>query len=166
MIILQTAGSGESGGILGSNLLANNLDQTTTFRNNSYIHRLNRTLQAELRAVSAYDCASDLQEDSDTYAQAYTTHQNCGKQLVRIIIANRGIPEEKSSLSFGLTRRWVRLCASIDLPILAQTAKLTLTQIERNLQSNYDRLLMEAPVTDIALLEQLKRASQKQLERL
>ena len=165
MIILQTAGSGESSGILGSGLL-NPLDQTTTFRNNSYIHRLNRTLQAELRAVSAYDSASEMHGDSDTFSEAYTSHQYCGKQLIRIIIANRGIPEEKSSLSFGLTSRWVRLCSSIDFPLLAQTAKLTLTQIERNLQSNYDRLLLEAPVTDIALLEQLKRASQKQLDRL
>lgn len=165
MIILQTAGSGNSGSILGAGLLAPR-EQVTTFRNNSYIHRLNRTLQSELRAVSAYNHVFFVNREPDLFQEASQVHQNCGKQLIRIIIANRGIPEEKSALSIGLTKHWFRMCASADQPFLERTALMTLNQIEKNLQINYDRLLREAPVSDIQLLEQLKRSSVKQSDLL
>jgi len=157
MIIFQTAGGGDAGSIGFGEIFSENNASATTFRSNAYIHRLNRTLQAEMRAVSAYKAAlRQLEIDSCQLADAAVpSHQSCAKDLINLIILNRGIPEDKTALSIGLTRTLITACRVIPDPVAFKATIGTLRGIERHLVSSYKKLIAEAPRRDLPFIENL-----------
>ena len=167
MIIFQMATSGEVGGFtVGAALLPDFQPTATTFRSNDYIHRLNRTLQAEMRAISAYRAyASSLPTQTEVPAAGMTLlidangaeHQAAGRDLVRLIIANRGIPEDRSALSLGLTKTFISLCARVPTRFFERASVGTLSSLERHLKEQYARLLKNAPARDLGVLGELER---------
>jgi hypothetical protein len=161
MIIFQTAGSGDLGSLGLRRALAGAPVPATTFRNNAYIHRLNRTLQAEMRAVSAYRSSGDETGSAAFLDLAETGHQDSGKALVRLIIANRGIPEDRSALSLGLTRTFIQLCALMPPALTRRMTHGTLKQLEKSLIASYKKLLAAAPNRDVHVLEELLDKSER-----
>lgn len=157
MIIFQTAGGGDAGSFGFGALFSESEAPATTFRNNSYIHRLNRTLQAEMRAVSAYNAARrQLEHDAcDLLDCTIPSHQSSGKELINLIISNRGVPEDKTALSIGLTRTLISACRAIPDAVAVKATLGTLYGIERHLVSSYKRLQKEAPRRDLPVIEQL-----------
>lgn len=159
MIIFQTAGSGGWAGsslsALGRELLGEG-PAATTFRSNGYIHRLNRTLQAEMRAVSAYSAGRDA-----LHAKNGEEHGHAGKTLVRLIIANRGIPEDRTVLSLGLTRTWIGLCTRIPTKLFEKATAGTLLTLEAQLARRYRELLREAPARDVPELRDLLKKTER-----
>lgn len=161
MIIFQTAGGGTGSMSLDSGILAGrSVPECTTFQTNDYIHRLNRTLQAEMRAVSAYGSLSDKPELDAVTAD----HQHAGKELVKLIIANRGIPEDRGGVSFGLTRTFVQLCAAMPRGIAGRATRTTLVRLEQNLVASYQKLLTLAPARDSQTLGDLLSQTEKHAE--
>ena len=112
MIIFHAAGNEISGSTFSTAFIGAGRTAPTTFRNNSYIHKLNRTLQAELRTVSAYSGVIKNQNNKPAdYSRTCQAHQKSGRQLVKLIIQNRGLPDDNPSISIGLTESWVKLCS-------------------------------------------------------
>lgn len=164
MIIFSSAGGGVGGLTVGRGLLgASSQASVTTFRNNSYIHRLNRTLQAEMRTIAAYRaCLKALQTvdgAAATLAANSAEHQVAGRELVRLIIANRGIPEDRSALSFGLTPALIRIFSGL----FARATRGTLEALERRLAIHYQALLKEAPAYDAVVLTELLKQTQQHI---
>lgn len=165
MIIFQTAGGGTGSMSLDSGILAGRAHaECTTFQTNDYIHKLNRTLQAEMRAVSAYGSLSEKPALGSELADVTAGHQHAGKELVKLIIANRGIPEDRGGVSFGLTKTFVQLCASMPKGIAGRATRTTLVRLEQNLIGSYRKLLKLAPPRDSATLAELLAQTEKQTE--
>lgn len=162
MIIFQTAGGGDASSIGFGAIFSETGAPATTFRTNSYIHRLNRTLQAEKRAVSGYNAARRqlglLGELADT---AISMHQASAKELIHLIIANRGIPEDKTIISIGLTRTFITACRVIPDPVALKATLGTLQGIERHLVFSYKKLKNQAPRRDLAILDELLKNAVK-----
>lgn len=163
MIILQTIGGG--GGFSAGEWVGGNLEaQCTTFRDNSYIHLLNRALQAELRLVSTYAGILTRLESTHPFHHYCSDHQRAAKDLVRLVISNHGIPEENSALNLGLTKTFVQLCSAIPGRLLLEARRKTLVQLERHQVHSYQRLLIEAPGRDVEDLNALLSLSESHLE--
>jgi hypothetical protein len=162
MIIFSTAGGGVGGLTVGRGLLgAAGGPSVTTFRNNAYIHRLNRTLQAEMRAIAAYRAfMKGAEAEIEGVAANGGEHQLAGRELVRLIIANRGIPEDRSALDLGLTPAFIRIFSGI----FARATLGTLEALERRLVEQYQKLRKEAPACDAGALAELERQTAKHLE--
>lgn len=163
MIIFQTAGGGDAGSFGFSGIFSDTGVPATTFRNNAYIHRLNRTLQAEMRAVSAYLAARGqlLQTEDDLVGSTVPIHQSSGKELINLIIYNRGIPEDRTAISIGLTKTFIKACSVIPEPVARKATLGTLSGIERQLISSYKKLRREAPRRDLQVIDQLIDAAEK-----
>jgi hypothetical protein len=167
MIILQTASGGDAGSINLDALLSDRRHApSTTFRNNDYIHRLNRALQAEMRALAA--CRSLLGRHPSVEALhcAVTDHHFAGKELVRLVIANRGVPEDRAALSLGLTGTFIRVCSAIPVRIFERASFSTLVTLEKSLATVYAKLLVEAPLRDQEALDVLLKLAEKHQEAL
>ncbi len=165
MIIFQTAGGGSGSMSLDSGILAGRgAAECTTFQTNDYIHKLNRTLQAEMRAVSAYGSLAEKPELGSELADVTAGHQHAGRELVRLIVANRGIPEDKVGVSLGLTKTFVQLCASMPRGIAGRATRTTLIRLEQNLVGSYHKLLKLAPARDAGILTELLAQTEKHTE--
>jgi hypothetical protein len=163
MIIFQTAGCGYTGAIgFKSGLLADAPSQATTFRSDDYIHRLNRTLQAEVRALSAYVSLAHHRSLEPVIAEGSASHHHASRELVRLVIASRGVPEDRSALSIGLTRRLVTLFNRMPSGLAERATVVTLRQLERQLIPNYKHLLKVAPARDLDTLRELLEQTSKQ----
>lgn len=162
MIIFQTAGGGNAGsfGASAALLRERGAPVATTFRSNEYIHRLNRALQAEMRAVSAYRGLGVR------FDEAHAAHQDSGKELVRLIIANRGIPEDRTALSFGLTRTLIHLCNAMPARLGERATLGTLQKIEGHLVQSYKKLQTMAPSRDRPILDELLARTERQANAL
>lgn len=162
MIIFQTAGGGDAGSFGFGAIFSETGAPATTFQTNPYIHRLNRTLQAEKRAVTAYNAARrQLGSICDLADIAIPMHQTSGKQLINLIIANRGIPEDKTAISIGLTRTIITACRVIPDPVALKATLGTLQGVERHLVFSYKKLKNIAPRRDINILDELLRNAVK-----
>ena len=167
MIIFQTAGYGYAGTFsFKPGLLVDLQAPATTFRSSDYIHRLNRVLQAEVRALSGYLALSGYRDGDQVVADGTTGHQFASRELVRLIVANRGVPEDRSALSLGLTRRLVVLVARMPAGIAARATTATLRQLERQVVPGYQHLLTVAPPRDQATLTELLEQTQRQEQAL
>lgn len=171
MIIFQTAGGNSGSMTLGGGILADrDRVSATTFRNNTYIHRLNRTLQAEMRAISAYQSLDHGESGASVIGgmgdKAFTAHQAAGKQLVCLIIANRGVPEDRSALSLGLTRTFIQICSRVPTRLFERATASTLMTLERQLVHAYERLIKEAPTRDTCVLVDLLSLTERRVEEL
>lgn len=149
---------------LDSGILAGRHAKCTTFQTNDYIHRLNRTLQAEMRALSAYGSLAEKPVLGSELANVTAGHQHAGKELIKLIIANRGVPEDKAAISLGLTKTFVQLCAVMPRGLAGRATRTTLVHVEQNLVYSYQKLLTLAPSRDSPTLVDLLAATQKQRE--
>ncbi|MEN9834205.1 MAG: hypothetical protein RL011_398, partial [Pseudomonadota bacterium] len=131
----------------------------TTFRTNEYIHRLNRALQAEMRAYSTYaGLISHSHEDQEWDLHA-DNHQHAARDLVRLIIGNRGIPEDRAALSLGLTEKLVRLCTMVPTKLTDKVSASTLRRLELSLVVRYRKLIKMAPARDRPDLQRLLKST-------
>ena len=163
MIIFQTAGSGCANGLkINAGILDRGSASATTFRSNDYIHRLNRTLQAEMRAMSAYSSLLTNPQDRANFALAAENHQLASRELIRLIIANRGIPEDHVGIRVGLTRSLIRLCTLVPTRLTEKVSLSTLSRIELGLVARYQKLLKMAPARDQEALLHLLAQTQQQ----
>jgi len=133
-------------------------DEATTFRNNSYIHCLNRTLQSELRLKATYAGLTPHDHPSN-YTSLQDKHHANSQKLIRLIILNRGIPEESAPFSVGLSRKLGQFCKNIPQALGQSATKLTVQQLLTNLKHNYDRLILEAPYKDLETIKALRDIS-------
>jgi len=163
MIIFQTAGCSYAGPVAyKSGLRAEAPGQATTFRSNDYIHRLNRTLQAEVRTLSAYLSLANHRSSTTIVEDGSAAHQLASRELVRMIISGRGVPEDRSTLSLGLTRRLVSLLKRMPAGIAERATTATLRQLERQLVAHYKQLIAIAPARDVDSLRELLDQTIKQ----
>lgn len=126
---------------------------STLFENNSYLRMLNKILQLELGSIEMYSrCINCLGvEDVEATIEA---HRQQAKNLVNLIVYNRGIPEEKGfslspeigMLAHGLGRHLGKAWAH-------RTSHVTCLHLERMLQRRYTAALSEAPYADRAILQ-------------
>lgn len=158
MVILQTVNGSNTGSTDIAAVLRRRSCKApyTTFHNSEYIHRLNRTLQAEMRALTGCRRLLNRQPAVAALHQAISDHDFAARELVRLVIANRGVPEDKSTLSFGLTKTLIGVCSAIPVRLFAKASFSTLVVLEKNLAHRYTRLLAAAPLRDQEMIANLK----------
>lgn len=160
MIIFQTVGCGCANGLkISAGVLDGGDSSATTFRTNDYIHRLNRALQAEMRAYSTYASLIDHPHDHSNWDESADHHQHAARDLVRLIIGNRGIPEDRAALSLGLTEKLVRLCSMVPTKLTDKVSASTLRRLELGLVVRYRKLIKMAPARDRPDLQRLLKAT-------
>ncbi len=133
---------------------------STLFENNSYLRLLNKLLQLELQLVELYKRAEACY-DSEQAMDIRESHRLQARNLVNLIVYNRGIPEEKGfsltpeigMLAHGLGRHLGRSMAQ-------RTSRMTCLHLERMLQRRYNAAIAEAPYADRSILQDhLKRSA-------
>jgi hypothetical protein len=137
---------------------------STLFENNSYLRMLNKILQLELGSVEMYRrCIQCLgMQDVDATIEA---HRQQAKNLVNLIVYNRGIPEEKGfslspeigMLAHGLGRHLGKTWAH-------RTSHVTCLHLERMLQRRYTAALSQAPYADRAILQDHAKRTSKHIQ--
>ncbi|MBC7661522.1 MAG: hypothetical protein H7249_17635 [Chitinophagaceae bacterium] len=126
---------------------------STLFENNSYLRMLNKLLQLELGSIEMYRRCSEclcMEGGADTIIEA---HRQQAKNLVNLIVFNRGIPEEKGfsispeigMIAHGLGRHLGKSWAY-------RTSHATCLHLERMLQRRYNAALLDAPYGDRGIL--------------
>jgi len=135
----------------------------TMFRDNSYLDRLNRTLQSELLAISTYNGVSPRNQKRKQLEPTQEAHKEAGKLLVNLIVSNQGIPDEDAALGVGFTTKVVGVCSAIPSKMFERATFSTLSRIEKGLVHNYDKLLEDAPARDIAMLKHLRDSTKLHL---
>jgi bacterioferritin (cytochrome b1) len=135
---------------------------STLFENNSYLRMLNKLLQLELGSIEMYRrCSGCLQIEDQSIIDVIEAHRQQAKNLVNLIVYNRGIPEEKGfslspeigMIAHGLGRHLGRSWAY-------RTSHGACLHIERMLERKYAAALAEAPYGDRGILnDHAKRTS-------
>lgn len=126
---------------------------STLFENNSYIRMLNKLLQLELGSIELYRRCSEYlgMENVETIIEA---HRQQAKNLVNLIVFNRGVPEERG---FTLSPEIGMLAHSVGRQFGAgwahRTSIMTCLHLERMLQRKYQSAIKEAPYTDRSILQ-------------
>lgn len=126
---------------------------STLFENNSYLRMLNKLLQLELGSIEMYRRCSEClgMENVETTIEA---HRQQAKNLVNLIVFNRGVPEEKG---FSLSPEIGMLAHSLGRQLgrswAHRTSHVTCLHLERMLQRRYRAALAEAPYTDRGILQ-------------
>lgn len=126
---------------------------STLFENNSYLRLLNKILQLELSLIEMYRrCDESLAIDN--VEGTIETHRQHAKNLVNLIVYNRGIPEEKG---FSLTPEISRIANDLGRHLgktwAQRTSHVTCLHLERMLQRRYTAALAEAPYADRGILQ-------------
>ena len=126
---------------------------STLFENNTYLRMLNKLLQLELGSIEMYIRCSEclcIEGGAEVIIEA---HRQQAKNLVNLIVYNRGIPEKKGfsispeigMIAHGLGRHLGRSWAY-------RTGHATCLHLERMLQRRYTAALSEAPYGDRGIL--------------
>ncbi|MBC7531907.1 MAG: hypothetical protein H7318_10035 [Oligoflexus sp.] len=127
---------------------------STLFENNNYLRMLNKLLQLELGAIEMYRrCAECLQIEDEAVAGVIEAHRQQAKNLVNLIVYNRGIPDKKGfslspeigMIAHGLGRHLGRQWAY-------RTSHGACLHIERMLERKYAAAVAEAPYGDRGIL--------------
>ncbi len=158
MVILQVASSSHTvGGYRRKTIFWP--APATTFRDSPYIHALNRALKDEIEACAIYAQLMRLDPVAIharvDVATGFENHQGAGKELIKLIIAHRGLPDDQGSFSLGLARRILRICDVAPVGVSRRLSATTIKQMELRLINRYEELLALAPQSDIAILEDL-----------
>lgn len=131
---------------------------TGGFLNNDspYVHALNRALQLEQAAVSVYAACQRGRSQVDLYRERTSCHHHALRELVRLIFAQRAIPDSDPASFIALTStmaarasRWMP--QTVKLPVLEMGSH----RIEAALCRRYEKLVEMAPTTDRGILENL-----------
>lgn len=157
MYMLQTT-TGEGGygsiGILGSEVLGLP-GSAETYEDSPYIRRLNALLAKELAAVDVY---SKFEHDQSLAQLKYhEAHQEAGRLLVRLVVANRGLPADRAQgMASSITLVVLEVCGV--LPLTGASRRLLLrqlTRLETQLSDDYASLHPAAPLGDAEVLRHL-----------
>lgn len=143
-----------------------------TYNDSPYVHELNRALQLEQAAVATYAAKQrGTEEDSALRAvsrERTSCHHHALRELVRIIFAQRAIPDSDPATFTTLTSTIAaRASKWIPSPVKAPVLDLSAHRIESALVKRYEVLVGMAPPTDIDtiknLLEQSRDFSEESL---
>lgn len=131
-----------------------------TYNDSPYVHALNRALQLEQAAVAIYAAkqrGAELDEDSRAIAVERTScHHDALRQLVRIIFAQRAIPDSDPATFTTLTSTLAaRASRWIPSPVKAPVLDLSAHRIETALLRRYEALVSIAPAADLEVLKNL-----------
>lgn len=131
-----------------------------TYNDSPYVHELNRALQLEQAAVAIY-AAKQRGQDQDPITQddareRTNCHHHALRQLVRIIFAQRAIPDSDPA-SFTALTSTIAAKASRWIPSPVKTPVLDLSahRIEAALLRRYEALIGIAPPADTEVLKNL-----------
>lgn len=124
-----------------------------TYNDSPYVHGLNRTLQLEQAAIALYTARIRAGQDFST---ANACHHHAYRQLVRLIFAQRGLPDS-DPVSFTAVTTTLAARASRWIPGAVHTTVLDAGahRIESALWDRYSALLLIAPDYDRKVIEEL-----------
>ncbi len=127
---------------------------STLFENNTYLRMLNKLLQLELGSIEMYRrCSECLQMEGESVAQVIEAHRQQAKNIVNLIVYNRGIPEKKGfSLSPEIGMIAHELGRHLGRSWAYRTSYGACLHLERMLQRKYAAALTEAPYGDRGIL--------------
>ena len=124
-----------------------------TYNDSPYIHALNRSLQLEQAAIALYSARIRAGQD---FNSRNSCHYFAYRQLVRIIFAQRGLPDS-DPVSFTAVATTLTAKASRWLPGAVHSSILDAGayRVEHALSKRYKSLLALCPQCDRDLIEEL-----------
>lgn len=142
------------------------LRQASIFQENDYIRALNQLLQLELGTIALYRRCFDRWIDANELRFA-ESHQHAAKNLVNLIVANRGIPDkDRLALPAEISIFVTRLSLHLGSKIGHETARRVCLRMEKMLRRRYHAVLDLAPARDHSCLIHLIYNTKKNIERL
>ncbi len=148
MVIFQIASSSHVGSFRRKGVLwLGHVPSSTTFRDSPYINELNRVLKHEIEACAIY---SKL-----VLSVGLDCHQIAARELVRLIVAHRGVPDDHGGFTLSLARRFLGICDVAPSGVAKLITSTTLRQFELKLVERYDHLISIAPISDQVILNDL-----------
>jgi hypothetical protein len=147
--------SDSSGSYLLSFKPSRSIGNTTLFHDDEYTRLLNHLLALELGTVDLYRrChVKFYQVDITRLEQA---HQTAAKNLVNLIVANRGIPKKAGlALPTEISIFATRVTNRLGERVAFQTSRKICLGLERYLRRKYHSALEVAPCRDYAVLNHL-----------
>lgn len=142
------------------------ISYASLFENNHYIRLLNQLLQLELGSIELYmSCQRELAEFKlENLAEG---HRRQAKNLVNMIINNRGIPL-KSGFAFSSELSLIASRIGRHLPssVARRTCLTSCIQLEKAIRRRYHQALSEAPYRDRELLSEHIRRTKFNLDHL
>jgi hypothetical protein len=142
------------------------LSSAALFENNHYVRLLNQLLQIERNSLELYGRARDSLRDCQ-FESVMETHRLQAKNLVNMIITNRGIPSQDGfSFSSELSLMASRIGSHFPRRLARQTTFVSCIGLEKALRRRYHLALAEAPYRDRAQLSEHTRSTQAHIEYL
>lgn len=126
----------------------------TTFNDSEYVQRLNVALQLETLAVKVY---SQLQKlDEPAAMERSCLHQHSSRQIIRMVIAQRGVPEERPTSLLTLIQAAALQAVEL-MPSNVQKRLLGRmgVRLARQLKRTYLNLIPIAPPQDVETIRDL-----------
>lgn len=168
---LQTSSCGPGPGCYGGSLaqirsrLFATQDNTAMYNNDTYVQALNGILRQELAAVSCYGkFLGACFFEADAFCD---DHRHAGRQIERLIIANRGIPTKRAaSPASSVNRAILEFCRAIPGESLNGLVRSQFGQFECQLRHRYDSILKNAPIGDAEILRDLRAKCEKRSDSL
>ncbi len=142
------------------------ISYASLFENNHYIRLLNQLLQLELGSIELYaGCRHELSDcQLENLAEA---HRKQAKNLVNMIINNRGIPLKKGfAFSSELSLMAFRIGRHLPLSVARRACLSSCIQLEKSMRRRYHQALAEAPYRDRELLSEHVRRTKCNLDYL
>jgi bacterioferritin (cytochrome b1) len=142
------------------------LSSAALFENNHYVRLLNQLLQLELGSIELYARCRDELADCQLEG-LLDTHRQQSKNLVNMIVTNRGIPSRDGfSFSSELSLMASRIGRHFPERLARHTTLVSCLQLEKTLRRRYHQALAEAPYRDRALLNEHTRRTKSHIEYL
>jgi hypothetical protein len=127
--------------------------ESFTYNDSPYVHALNRALQLEQAAMYLFNARLRAGEDCNSIV---AFHHYAYRQLVRLIFAQRGLPDSGPATFTAVT---TTLAARVGkwMPEGVQHSlfDLSAARLTQSLISRYESLLEIAPPADVEAIEEL-----------
>jgi hypothetical protein len=128
-----------------------------TYNDSAYVHALNKTLELEQAALAIYSARTREQttenELSSAIQERFSCHQLAYRQLVKIIFAQRGLPDSDPLSFTAITSTFaIRIGKWMPRNIQSPVLGLTSQRVEAGLVRRYTQLLKLAPIYDQEIL--------------
>ncbi len=142
------------------------LPRMALYSDNEYTRFLNQILALELGATHLFQLCNQRHVASwDTCL--YEDHLSSAKEINRLIILNRGIPNQDGmALSAEVSMMLTRLSSHLSDRLARQTARKLAVTLERILRRRYHKAIQLAPFRDRETLNHLLGKTRSNLRRL
>ncbi len=127
-----------------------------TYNESPYVHALNRALQLEQAAIAVYAARQRGAGPIAACRERTGCHHHALRELVRMIFAQRAIPDSDPATFMAVTSTLAARAARwMPQPVKLPVLEISSQRIEISLFRRYEKLVKIAPPSDLAVIKNL-----------